>query len=263
MAFKQNREPGSKLGSYTGMQDKGLLNKVKDKITERRETKASEKKAEVEAMKAGIRDSWSHDKDVKRIKIESVPGVGPKGQSEKMQVKYGHDAEGNLQQESMAPYNAPEVKKTLKNKVESGMDNLTQYQKMRKAVKETKKDIRKTPGQNKRNMSWRGEDGMKTKIQRKYGFNLPSQSTPSPGGGEDDITRQDFGGGKFAMGGSTSSGGGSKGVALGVTGMMLGGLFQVGKSLLSGKPAKNTRTPYSSNNPTQETLRSGRGKIEK
>lgn len=203
MAFKQNREAGSKLGSYTSMQDKGLLNKVKDKITERREVKASEKKAEVEAMKAGIRDSWSHDKDVKRIKIESVPGVGPKGQSEKMQVKYGHDAKGNLQQESMAPYNPPEAKKTLKNKVESGMETLTQYQKMRKAVKETKKDIRKTPGQNKRNMSWRGEDGLKTKIQRKYGFNLPAQSTPSPGGGEDDITRQDFGGGKFAMGGST------------------------------------------------------------
>ena len=54
MAFKQNREAGSKLGSYTSMQDKGLLNKVKDKITERREVKASEKKAEVEAMKAGL-----------------------------------------------------------------------------------------------------------------------------------------------------------------------------------------------------------------
>ena len=52
MAFKQNREAGSKLGSYTSMQDKGLLNKVKDKITERREVKASEKKAEVEAMKS-------------------------------------------------------------------------------------------------------------------------------------------------------------------------------------------------------------------
>ena len=52
MAFKQNREPGSKLGSYTDMQDKGLLNKVKEKITEKRESKAAEKQAEIDALKA-------------------------------------------------------------------------------------------------------------------------------------------------------------------------------------------------------------------
>ena len=43
MAFKQNREPGTRLGSYTSMQEKGLLNKVKDKITEKREAKAKKK----------------------------------------------------------------------------------------------------------------------------------------------------------------------------------------------------------------------------
>ena len=264
MAFKQNREPGSKLGSYTDMQDKGLLNKVKEKITEKRESKAAEKQAEIDALKAKRDAHWSGDKDFKRIEIESVAGAGLQGQSEKMQVKYGHDAKGNLQQESMAPYNPPEVKKTLKNKIESGMDTLTQYQKMRKAVKETKKDIRKTPGQNKRNMNWRGEDGIKTKIQRRYGFNLPAEGGSSASGGEDDITRQDFGGTKAAMRGSGAPSGKSRGLAIGGAAIVMGSwLASQGKSLLSGKPARNTRTPYSNTNPTQETLRSGRGKIEK
>jgi len=43
MAFKQNRKPGTRLDSYTSMQEKGLLNKVKDRITEKREAKAKKK----------------------------------------------------------------------------------------------------------------------------------------------------------------------------------------------------------------------------
>ena len=55
MAFKQNREPGSRLGSYTGMQDKGLLNKVKDKITEKREAKAKEKAIASTSKSMGVK----------------------------------------------------------------------------------------------------------------------------------------------------------------------------------------------------------------
>jgi len=269
MAFKQNREPGSKLGSYTGMQDKGLLNKVRDKITEKRESKAIAQRAEIDALKAK-RDAHMSDKDSIRIKIEKVPGVGestkayPEGKPELMQVGYKANADGKFIHVSTAPYNPPEVKKTFKNKIESGMETLTQWQKMRKAVKETKKDIRKTPGQNKRNMGWRGEDGMKAKIQRRYGFNLPTEGGSSASGGEDDITRQDFGGTKAAMGGSGAPSGKSRGLAIGGAAVVVGSwLASQGKSLLSGKPARNTKTPYSNVNPNQQDLLSGRGLIQK
>jgi hypothetical protein len=263
MAFKQNREAGSKLGSYTGMQEKGLLNKVKEKITEKRESKAIAQRAEIDALKAK-RDAHMSDKDSIRIKIEKVPGVGestkayPEGKPELMQVGYKADADGKFIHVSTAPYNPPTVEaKGGKTK------KLSDWRLMRQAIHKGKKKIRQTPNLSKKDAKWKDSStygyGQRTRIKQSFGFG------PQGGvGAEDDITKQDFGKHQKSKSGSGSGGNKVKGLAAGGAALIIGSFLAGAKNVISGKPGNvKIKTPYSNTNPTQETLRSGRGKIEK
>tara|TARA_R100001463_G_scaffold135398_1_gene198667 strand:+ start:34 stop:867 length:834 start_codon:yes stop_codon:yes gene_type:complete len=277
MAFKQDRDSGSKLDSYSSMQDKGLIGKIKDKVTAKRRDNSYKREAEVKALK-DKRDAIinkSFEKPSYRIEIKDVEvaskddmkkttkGEISKPVKQKMQVKSEVIPHGGGQKEvSYAPYDPPKekvkLKVKLKDKAQETQDKLTQYQKMRD-------EIRSYSFSDRRNTQWKskkGKLGKKDKIKNKYGFGGTYEGTSSGSGG----SRGAGEGGGVYSGPSDMSrpSGKSRAFAIGGVGVVVGSwLASQGKSLLSGKPARNVKTTYSMTNPTQETLRSGKGKIGK
>ena len=308
MAFKQDRDSGSKLDSYSSMQDKGLIGKIKDKVTAKRRDNlnkresvkeyidksthmmdAKEKSAwekqnkkavkqiinkygDVETAKEKRAETWNKDRTNIRFEERAITvaskddvkatGVNPrkaKPIKEKMWVKKEILPRGGGERDlSYMPHDHPKQKVKLKDRVQETQDTLTQYQKMRD-------EIRDYSYSDRRNIQWKskkGKLGKKDWIKNKYGFGGTYEGTSSTSGG----SRGAGEGGGVYSGPSDMSKPSKKSRALAVAGagVVVGSwLASQGKSLLSGKPARNVKTTYSMTNPTQETLRSGKGKIGK
>ena len=285
MAFKQNRESGSKLDSYEGMQSKGLINNIKQNLQSKKDQRTYIKEAtsgmskenakatkkiikkygSVEAAKA-IRDKKFTD-DRPNIRMEKrnitvaskddvkATGVGYGAQpiKEEMWVKKEILPHGGGERDlSYSPYVDPDKKKEKRT--------FSDWRQMRQAIHKEKVKIRNNPKyKNLKDGGFRDEKnqygfitpGSKNRIKIEHKFRAPYVSGEE-GRGEDE----------------SAPSGKSRAFALGSVGVVLGSWLtsQLGskaKSVISGKPAQNTKTPYSNVNPNQQDLLSGRGKIQK